>query len=102
MGAGASDTPRPSGATAVSDPMNWVITLALVCCTPVAGSPETCDRPAGVRLPKTVGMPPVRLKKSVRALAALVWFGFRPRLGRGETAGVEDDVVDDESRWRSA
>ncbi|MFC5506124.1 hypothetical protein [Bosea massiliensis] len=76
--------------------MNGFITVALDCCTPVADSPETCDRPAGVRLPKTVGMPPVRLKKSVRALAALVWFGFRPRLGRGETAGVEDDVVDDE------
>ncbi len=78
MGAGASGTPRPSGVMAISEPRNWFIIVALVCCTPVAGSPEACDRPAGVRLPNTAGMPPVRLKKSVRALAAAVWFGFRP------------------------
>ena len=43
-------------------PMNWVMAPLLAVWAPVAGSPEACDRPAGVSAPKAIGMPPWLLK----------------------------------------
>ena len=47
----------------VITPMNWLMALNVVCCEPVAVSPETCVRPAGVSAPNTIGMPPVRVEE---------------------------------------
>ena len=58
--------------------MNRPIALNVVCCDPVATSPDTCDRPAGVSAPNTIGMPPVVLKKLVNALATFCWLTLRP------------------------
>ena len=58
--------------------MNRFIASKVVCCEPVASSPETCVRPAGVSAPNTIGMPPVVLKKLVSALATFCWLTFRP------------------------
>ena len=43
--------------------MNWFIASNVVCCDPVAVSPETCVSPAGVSPPNTSGMPPVRVEE---------------------------------------
>ena len=43
--------------------MNRFIASKVVCCEPVATSPEACVRPAGVSAPNTSGMPPVRVEE---------------------------------------
>src|ERR1700761_8268419 len=67
----------------VSNPMNRLMALNVACCDPVAVSPETCVNPAGVRLPNTIGMPPVALKKLVIALPTDCWFSLKqlPKFG---------------------
>ena len=50
-------------------PMNWFMALNVVCCEPVAVSPEACVSPAGVSALNTSGMPPVLLKKLVEGVA---------------------------------
>ena len=62
-------SPRPAMNGSVSRPMNRFIASKVVCCEPVASSPETCVRPAGVSPPNTMGMPPFALKKARIALA---------------------------------
>ena len=54
---------RPTGR-----PMNCVIALKVVCCEPVAVSPEACARPPAVSAPKASGMLPLLLKKLLSAL----------------------------------
>jgi hypothetical protein len=46
--------------------MNWFMALKLVCCEPVAPSPEAWVRPAGVSAPNAPGMPPLALKELIR------------------------------------
>ena len=58
--------------------MNRFIASNVVCCEPVASSPEACVKPAGVNVPKTIGMPPVVLKKLVSALPTFCWLTLRP------------------------
>ena len=58
--------------------MNRFMASKVACCEPVASSPETCVRPAGVKVPNTIGMPPVALKKLVNALATFCWLTFSP------------------------
>ena len=53
----------------VKSPMNRFIASKVVCCEPVATSPEACVSPAGVSDPNTMGMLPLVLKKLVNALA---------------------------------
>ena len=48
----------------VKRPRNMFIASKVVCCEPVASSPEACVRPAGVSSPNTSGMPPVVLKRN--------------------------------------
>ena len=71
-------SPRPAMNGSVSTPMNWFIASKVVCCEPVAVSPETCVRPAGVSPPNTSGMPPLVLKKLMSALATFCWLPLRP------------------------
>ena len=61
----------------VITPMNWFIAPKVVCCEPVAASPEACDKPFAFNAANTIGMPPVVLKKLIRALAALFWLPLR-------------------------
>jgi hypothetical protein len=51
--------------------MNWVIASNVVCCDPVATSPDTCVSPCGDSAPNASGMPPVVLKKLVSVLPTL-------------------------------
>ena len=62
-------SPRSATDGSVITFMNCVIALKVVCCEPVAASPEACVSPAGVNAPNTSGMPPVALKNLVSALA---------------------------------
>ncbi len=48
--------------------MNWLIASNVVCCDPVAVSPETCVKPFAVKAPNVIGMLPVVLKTLIRAL----------------------------------
>ena len=45
---GAALSPRPATNGSVSNPRNRFIASKVVCCEPVASSPEICVRPAGV------------------------------------------------------
>jgi len=71
-------SPRPSINGSVITPMNMFIASKVVCCDPVAISPEACARAAGVSAPNTIGMPPVALKKPVSALPTFCWLPLRP------------------------
>ena len=67
--------------------------LNVVCCVPVASSPEACARPAGVKVPNTSGMPPVALKKLVSALATFCWLTLSPAYFAKYQIEIEKDVV---------
>ena len=67
----------------VITPMNWFIALNVVCCDPVAVSPEICVSPAGVSPPNTIGMPPVVLKKLIDGVADVLLVGVEPGPGGG-------------------
>ena len=73
----------------VISPMNMFIALNVVCCEPVAASPETCVRPAGVSVPNTSGMPPVVLKKLISALATFCWLLIEAAAEVRWTGGVK-------------
>ena len=67
-------SPRPAMNGSVKRPRNRFIASKVVCCEPVATSPEACVRPAGVSPPNTTGMPPLLLKNPTIALATFCWF----------------------------
>ena len=58
--------------------MNWFMALNVVCCEPVADSPEAWDRPLAFSEKNAAGMPPVELKKLVSALPTPFWLPLRP------------------------
>jgi hypothetical protein len=69
---------RPATNGSVITPMNCVMALKVVCWLPVAVSPDACDSPDGVSELYSIGMPPVALKKWVRALPTLCGLPLRP------------------------
>jgi uncharacterized protein (DUF1810 family) len=71
-------SPRPATTGSVNTFMNCVIALNVVCCDPVALSPEAWLRPDGDSVPNTSGMPPAALKKFVSVLATACWLALRP------------------------
>jgi hypothetical protein len=64
----------------------------VVCCDPVATSPEACVRPAGVNEPNTIGMLPFELKKFESALPTACWLPLRPLPKLGGEGGVKFSV----------
>ena len=58
--------------------MNRFIASTVVCCEPVAASPEAWVRPAGPSAANAAGMLPVALKKLVSVLATFCWLTLRP------------------------
>ncbi len=58
--------------------MNCVIASNVVCCVPVAVSPEAAVKPAGESPPNAIGIPPAVLNERVNAFATAVWFAFSP------------------------
>lgn len=63
--------------------MNWFIALKVVCCEPVAVSPEIWISPAGVSPPNASGIPPLELKKLTIGSAMFRWLLLRPVPGGG-------------------
>ena len=50
-------------------PRNCVIALKVVCCEPVALSPEACDRPPGVSVANTNGRLPAVIEEIAERVA---------------------------------
>src|ERR1700733_11056944 len=99
--------PRLEGSSIV--PMNRSIASKVVCCEPVAVSPDACVRPAGVSVPYTAGMPPLVLKELVLLDHKLRrWFGgmlrmqhwHRGRVGAMATANRRWMVAIEFGTWR--
>jgi hypothetical protein len=74
-------SPRLALNGSVITPMNCVMASNVVCCVPVAVSPEACVSPAALRPPYTSGMPPLLLKKLISALPTLDWLRLKPLVG---------------------
>ena len=69
--------------------MNRFIASNVVCCEPVAVSPEACVSPAGDSEPNTMGMPPALLKKLTSAVPTAAWLPLRPPPKLGDEGGMK-------------
>ena len=72
--------------------MNWVIALNVVCCEPVAVSPEACVRPAGVSVPNTSGMPPVRVEEVDQRVGDVLLVAVEAAPGGGAKFRIEVEI----------
>ena len=69
--------------------MNRFMASKVVCCDPVAVSPDACVSPTGDSEPNTMGMLPVLLKKLTSAVPTLAWLPLRPPPKLGDEGGMK-------------